>query len=132
MLKKFKELQEIDEIVGGLYKKNPALPNGRFGYWYNKFYKKNVTPILTEIGEKIADIRLDNAMVDEKTKEILYSEDKQSYKITKDGMKKVNEQTRALHKEYEEKEVDVTPMISSEVPVELQEEDKELLKGLLI
>lgn len=130
--KTFAELMEIDEIVGVLYTRNPLIRNGRFGYWYTKFYKKNITPITNEIAEKIADNRLDNAMIDKDTNEILYSEDKKSYRIDKEGQKKVNEFQRAIYKEYNEKEFDIIPQISSEVPVELLDEEKKVLKGLVI
>jgi len=135
MTKKLKELFEIDEIVNNLYVKNPKLKDGKFGYAYKRFYEKNLKDVLEEMQEKMTDCRIDNALVDEKTKELLYdSSDKggqKLYKYTKDGMKKLLEDTRNIKKEYEKKEVKIEPYYASDVP-DMIEEEKEALKGCLI
>jgi len=121
---------EIDNVVGRLYKKDPTLKNGKFGYGYAKFFKKNIHPIVAEINEEIENCRIDNCLADEKTKEILYTADKQ-FRYDKEGYKKLNEFIRKINKEYAEKEVEVEPYILKDVP-ELLEEEKELLQGILI
>lgn len=126
----FAKLKEIDECVAKLYAKDETLRNAKFGYWYNKFYKKNIAPIVTEIEEKLADCRLENALVDEKTKEILYNGN--AFKYNKEDMQNLVNFNRKIIKEYDEKEFDVIPCISSELPEGLEEEEKDLLKGLLI
>jgi hypothetical protein len=73
----FKQLKEVDEVVGGLYQKNPKLREGKFGYAYKRFYDKNLKPLLDEIQEKMADCRVENAMVDEKTGHVLAGDDLQ-------------------------------------------------------
>ena len=50
--KTFEQLKEIDNIVGGLYTKNIKLKDGKFGYAYNKFYVKNIKPLLDEMNEE--------------------------------------------------------------------------------
>ncbi len=133
MKKTFKELKEIDIIVGTLYAKNPSIKDGKFGYWYTKFLKKNYNPIQEEINEKISDCQLLNALVDEKTKEILYTDEFQKqYKFDKEGRQRLIDFIRKIDKEYNDKEIEIIPCISSEVPEELFEEDKELLRGLII
>jgi hypothetical protein len=70
-------------------------------------------------------------MVDEKTKELLYNADK-GYKYDKEGMKKLIAFTRDLIKEYDAKEVEVIPFITTDVPEGILEEEKELLTGLVL
>jgi len=135
MKKTYAQLKEIDEVVGGLYGKNPKLRDGKFGYAYNRFVTKNVKPLVDEMQEKIMDCRVENAMVDEKTKELLYDraggEQNKLYKYTKEGMKTFMEETRKITKEFDEKEVEIIPFFVSDVP-EMMEEEKEILKGCLV
>ena len=137
MKKTYAELREIDEIVGGLYIKNPKTKDGKFGYGYGRFYSKNAKSISEELNEKIMDSRIENAMVDEKTKELLYDlqggGQNKLYKYTKEGMKKFLEETRKITKEYDEKEIEIIPFFVKEEDLpEMSEEEKELLKGCLI
>lgn len=135
MKKTLEQLLEIDNIVGNLYDKNPKLRDGKFGYAYNRFYVKNIKPILDDMQEKIVDVRIENAMVDEKTKELLREAEENSkiknYKYTKEGMKKLTKDIREIVKESNAIEVEVIPFITSDVP-EMLDEQKEMLKGLII
>ena len=132
MVKTFKELQAIDQMIGFLYEQDQKLKNTKFGYAYQKFFKKNYEPALKEFQNKIFDIRLDNAMEDKITKEVLKDKDSpRGFKFTKEGLKKCVEQERSLIEEFDKKEIEVTPQFSSYVP-ELTEEQKELLTGLII
>jgi hypothetical protein len=130
------ELKEIDEVVGYLYQRNPKLQDGKFGYAYNRFYTKNIKPLMEQIQEEISDLKVEYAMVDEKTKELLYGEPDQRgnkpYKYDKEGMKKLLLETRKVVKKYESKSVDVIPYFSSVLPEKIEPEEKELLKGCLI
>jgi len=132
--KTFKELKEIDEIVGGIYARNPKAKEGKFGYAYNRFFSKNIKAIFDEIAEKITDVKVENAMVDKDTKELIYDNTggQKVYKYTKDGMKKLLEEQRKIYKEYDEKKVEIKPYITKDVPEDLLDEEKEALKGCLI
>lgn len=133
MKKTFLELKEIDDCVAKIYAKYPDIQNSKFGYWYKRFFKKNLQPIIGELEEKLADCRLENALVDEKTREVLYTDSSQrTYKFDKEGLKKLLNFNRVLLEEYNHKEFEITPFISSEAPEGLTDEDKELLKGILI
>jgi len=73
-------------------------------------------------------------MVDGKTKELLYEGEGQekTYKYDKEGAKKRNKENRELVDEFNEKEVEVEPFITTDIPEELSEYQKELLTGLII
>ena len=135
MKKTFSELKEIDEVVGALYTKNPKLGDGKFGYAYNKFYEKNVKPINEEIQDKMMDFKIDNAMTDPVTKELLYEKaderGNKAYKYTKEGMKNLIKDQRKFLKEIQAKSVEIKPYITKDVP-EMTEEQKEALKGCVI
>jgi hypothetical protein len=136
MKKTFEEIKNIDNIVGGLYQKNIKLKDGKFGYAYNRFYAKNIKPTLEEVNEKITDARIENAMTDEKTKELLYDSsrgpEQKLFKYTKEGLIKFNDEVRKITKEYDKKEVEIIPFFTSEIPTELLDEEKEELKDYLI
>jgi len=48
MEKTFKELNELDTIIGNLYQTNPELKDGKFGYAYKRFSEKNFFPIFKD------------------------------------------------------------------------------------
>ncbi|MEK6882279.1 MAG: hypothetical protein AABY22_21855 [Nanoarchaeota archaeon] len=133
MKKTFKKLREIDFVIGELYRANDSLRNTKFGYAYKRFVEKNYKPLFSELQEKVSIIRIDNALEDEKTKEILIDNNPLSrgYKYSREGLKKCIEQENKIVKEYDVKEVDVEPFISSFVP-KLTEEQEDTLKGFLI
>jgi len=129
MNKTLEELLEADRLVAKLYSKEPTLKDGKFGYAWKRFYAKNITPVLTEMQEKTQDAYIDNALEDPKTKELL--KDGDNYKYSKEGMKNLTEQIRTITKEYQAKEIEVEPYISSSVP-EMTDEQKDVLTGLVI
>ena len=132
MKKTFEELKEVDVMVAQLYKKDETLKNGKFGYGWSKFYKKNINPTQEELVDKITDNQVENALTDDKTKELLKGTDN-NYKYSKEGMKALLEANRKLMKEFDEKEIEVIPyFIKSENLPELTEEQKEELKNLII
>lgn len=133
MIKIFKELRDIDQLVANLYTRNETIKKGKFGYYYTKFYKKNIQPTIDEKEEKLADARLENALTDEKTKEVLYTDiTNTAYKFDKEGTKRLIQFNRALQKEYDAKEIEIVPVVSIEIPSELSDEEKEELRGLVI
>lgn len=128
-----KEIQEIDTIVGQLYGKDAKLQQSKFGYAYKRFVEKNYQPAITKLQEKLADARVDFALTDAATKEVLVDQDNtRGFKYDKDGLKKIMEAERKLAKEWEAEEITIIPFISKEVPKDLTDEDKEKLKGLII
>lgn len=132
MKKTFKELQEVDVLVGSLYQKDKTLEKSKFGYAYKRFIEKNYVPIIKERQERLIDVRIDNALEDKNTKEILTDkESNRGYKYSKEGLKKCIKDERKVMEEFEEKEIEIEPFISSFVP-QLDEEQKEILNGLII
>lgn len=132
MKKIFSELKEADQLVAKLYAKDKNLKNGKFGYAWNKFYNKNITPTNEELVDKITDNQVENALTDPNTKELLKGADQQ-YKYGKEGMKALLEVNRKLMKEFDAKEIEVVPyFIKAENLPELSEEEKLELTGLVI
>ncbi|HLD92209.1 MAG TPA: hypothetical protein VI795_02300 [Patescibacteria group bacterium] len=133
MTKTFKELQEVDQLVASLYAKDKVLSQSKFGYAYKRFSDKFYFPVVGELKQKLQDIRVDNAMEDKNTKEILVEkENVRGFKYTKEGLKNCIKQERELFEEYDKKEIEFEPFISSYVPEGLTEDETLLLKGVLI
>lgn len=136
MKKTYRELKEILEIINEVFTKNKELEKTKFYYAVDKFYKKNIKPIQEEFNEKISNKQLEEALTDKDTGEILYGETNakgdRPYKYNKEGLKNLNQYFRDLTKEYDAKEYEVISYISSFVPEELSDENKELLKGSVL
>jgi hypothetical protein len=133
MKKTFKELNEIDQVVGVLYQQNPSIERTKFGYAFKRFSEKSFMPTLNKYNEELAYLRIDNAMEDEKTKELIVDRgNPRGFKFTKDGLKAVLKGESDLKNKYDKVEIEVEPYISSYVPEELNDIETEILKGLLI
>ena len=133
MKKTFKELQEIDLIVGGIYHRKPELRNTKFGYAYKRFVKKNYQPLVDEYQLELQDVRIENAMVDEKTKEILIDRlNPRGYKYSKEGLKQVIKDENQISNKFDLKETEIEPFLSSYIPEDLTEEETEILTGIVI
>jgi hypothetical protein len=137
MKKTYQELIEIDGIIARLYAEDLNIRKGKFGYAYTKFHTKNIAPVQKEMREKLEDLQVDNALTDEKTGELLYGEpapnqQKGDFKFNKEGMKKLTFETRALIKEFQEKEIEIEPFFSSVIPAGLSVEDIDALRGCVI
>ncbi|MFA5197693.1 MAG: hypothetical protein WC437_04730 [Patescibacteria group bacterium] len=133
LIKTFKDLQDIDLLVSNLYSKDKTLEKSKFGYAYKRFIEKNYMPAIKEMQEKLSDVRINNALEDKNTKEILITkENSRGFKYSKEGLKKCVAEERKTVDEFEKKEIEIIPFISSYVPEGLSEEDKELLTGLVI
>jgi hypothetical protein len=129
----FKKLLEVDTIVASIYKKNPELKEGKFGYGYKRFYEKSYAPNLKKYQDELADIEIDNALEDEKTKAILYNNDKTNYLYSKEGLKKVRQQKDELFEKWNKEEVEIEPYIIKEEHLpELTKEQREELDGIII
>ena len=132
--KTFRELQEVDLLVGSLYEKKPELKDSKFGYAYKRFIEKNYVTHLREFQHQLNDVRIDNAMEDPKTKEVLRDPtNTRGFRYTKEGLKKVIEQENDITEKWDTKEIEVEPYVC---PVEslppLTDSQKELLVGILI
>lgn len=132
MTKTYKELMEVDTMIGKLYKADPLLKETKFGHAYNKFYKENADKVTKELQERLIDLRIDNALEDETTKAIIRDEKSATgFAHSKDQLKKLNKEEKELLEKFLAKEIEVIPYISSFSP-ELTDEQKEILTGLII
>jgi len=133
MKKTFGQLQKIDNLVASLYAKDKTLEKSKFGYAYKRFVDKNYMPTLDELQERLVDIRISNALEDKNTGEVLTDRgNNRGFKYSRDGLKKCIKEERKAIKEFDEKEIEITPFISSYKPIGLTEEEKSILRGLLI
>lgn len=134
--KTFKDLIIIDGMIALVYQENPALKMSKFGYAYNKFAEKNYYPKLKEFQQALADIRINYALEDKETKEVLMDDVKKNprgYKYDREGLKKVIKAEDALSMEWDEKEVKIEPYFCKKENLpKLSEGQKELLKGTII
>lgn len=129
----FNDLQNIDNIVGRIYQRIPTLQESKFGYAYKRFSEKNIIPAFKEYNNLITDIRVEHALEDEKTKEVLTDKtSNRGFKYSKEGLKKVIAAERELMDSFGEKAFDVEPYIAAYVPEDLTEEEREVLAGILI
>jgi hypothetical protein len=133
MLKTFKDLRELDNMVGQLYAVDPKLKDTKFGYAYKRFVEKNYQKPLNDFQEAIMDARIDNALTNETTKELLKDPmDMRGFKYSKEGLKAVIKAENQLVELWNAKEIECTPYISSYKPENLSEEQTEAMTGLLI
>ena len=134
MIKKtYKELNELDSVVAEMYIKNPDLKNGKFGYAYKRFYEKNLKTPFMDYFQALSDIRIDNALVDEKTKALLTTDKGRGFEYSKEGLKEVIKAEKKLEIEWFKKDIEVEPYIIKEENLpELNEEQIELMTGILI
>lgn len=134
MVKTFKELIEIDNEVGVMYKNNLELEGTKFGYNYKRFAEKNVYPIRKEYEEKLIDLRIEYAREDEVTKKIVKDPtDQRGFEYTKEGFKTLIAAERKLQNNWEVREIEVEPRICSieNIP-DLTDKQKELFEGVII
>lgn len=130
--KTYKELIEVDSVVGALYTQTPTLKETKFGYAYNKFFAKNTEKVNKEFQDELQDLKIDNALEDEKTKAIILDEKSiTGYAHTKAQLKQFFKDSKDLMNKYHAKEIEVEPYISSLVP-DMTDEQQEILTGLII
>ncbi len=77
--------------------------------------------------EKIEDVSIDNAMTEEKTGKILRNAHG-GYEFTKDGLKKLSEETRAML----DAEVEIEPYLAPDLPEKMSPADKDKFIGFAI
>lgn len=132
MIKTFRELQEVDNMVADLYKKNPKLKDSKFGYSYKRFSDKNYAPVVRDFNEELATLRVKFALEDANTKEVLIDRmNVRGFKYDKKNLIELMSAERKLEEEFYAKEVELKPFISTMIPDEMEESHIELLKGLV-
>jgi hypothetical protein len=137
MVKKFKELEALDMVMGHLYREDDKLQYSKFGYAYKRFADKAYYPIYKEYVNNLAQIRIDNALEDPVTHEILRTpreEGGRGYRYSKEGTKAVMQAEEELETSWAEKEFEVEPYFApvDSIPTDLAEEHIALMKGLII
>lgn len=135
MQKTFEELGKLDAIVGRMYQKNPELRNSKMGYAYKRFVAKNFQPTYDAFISELSDVRIDNALTNEATKEILTDPNPNSrgFKYSKEGLKAVIKAEDVITKKFNAKQIEIEPyIVKPENLPELTDEQKEALTGLLI
>lgn len=132
MKKTFKELNEIDLLIGELYKQTPDLKNTKFGYAYKKFSEKNYIPTFKERNEKLTDIYIDNALEDETTKALIINDKSRTgFSHSKEALKKLLKEEEKIKQEFDLQEIEIESYISTYIP-QLDEVEKDILMGLII
>jgi len=125
----FEKMLEVSEA---LRKFLDADKETKFTYAINKFYKLNIKKVFDEYNEELAGIRVDNALVEEKTRAIVYDkETARGFAYDKEGLKAVMSAEKALQKKWETKEFTVIPYKAKADVPELTQSEEELLKGLV-
>ncbi len=129
----FKELQEVDAMVGGLYQAKPTLKDSKFGYAYKRFTEKNYAPLVRDFNEELMGVRVQYALEDDKTKEVLIDRmNPRGFKYSKEGLKNVMMEERKLSEKWDVKEVVITPFLSPTIPEGLTEDQEKMLSGLVL
>lgn len=133
MTKTFKELQEVDILVGGLYQANPKLKDSKFGYAYKKFTDKNYLPTAREFNDELGALRVQYALEDPVTKEVLTDRmSPRGFKYSKAGLTDLMREEKKLQEKWDAKEIEIVPFICSSVPEEIDEEKASVLAGLVL
>ena len=133
-MKTFKQLREADQLVGDLYSKVKGLEVTRFGYAWKRFTDKNYIPTLKKFQEEINDARIDNALEDPTTKEVLRDQmNPRGFKYTKEGLKAVIKKENEITNRYDLVEIEVkTSQVAEEKLPKLDEEQREQHVGMVI
>lgn len=128
----FQKFRTITDTLNDIFIATPSVEHTKFGYAVKRFIEKSANPILKDYNVELNDIRIDHALIDPTTQAVLTDKDSdRGYKYGKDGLKSVIKAENEFTKAYDEKEVEIEPYISKEVP-ELTEEQRETLLGILI
>jgi hypothetical protein len=135
MKKTFKELIEVDKMIGDMYASNPELPSTKFGYAYKRYSEKTYWPMVKDRQEAINEARIDNALTDKVTGAIIYdNKNKRGYAFSPAGLKEVIKAEKRIAEDWNEREMDIKEHFCAKtnIPKELTPELKKALKGLVI
>jgi len=131
----YKQLLDLDSMVGGLYQKDPSLRESKFGYAYNRFIEKDLKTIFNDYSEELLMIRIDNAQVNETTKALITNPSNfRGFDYSKEGLKAVIKSERELQKAWETKEFEIEPYFikPENLPEGLIDEQLDLMRGIII
>ncbi len=132
MTKTFKELQDIDQVVGAIYARVPTIKDTKFGYAYKRFVDKTYMPVVREYQDAIGEARLDFALEDPKTKEVIIDRtNSRGYKYTKADLKELIKAEKRIADEFDERAIEVISHYCKTVPPELTEDEVAELKGII-
>jgi len=133
-MKTIKEIKEADQVVGKLYQTTPGLMDSKFGYAWKRFTENNYLPTLKKLQEEVNDARIDNALEDPITREVLRDQtNPRGYKYTKEGLKAVIKKENEISDRYDLIEIEVEPyLVVEENLPKLNEEQREALVGMVI
>lgn len=133
MIKTFEELIAIDTLVGSLYTKTPELKETKFGYAYKRFFTKNIEPAINDYKQGLEDIRISQALENKQTGAIVVDPSSfRGYSYSKEGLQGVVLREREFTNTFNHKEIEIIPFISSYIPEGMNNEEYELLLGILI
>lgn len=124
---KFEKVLEINSAINKKFL-DPTFENTKFGYACKKFIKKNLLKSFQEFDDENEVLKIEHALIDEKTKEILRDE-KGNYKFSKEETLVLMNLRKSLVEKWNDKEIEVEPYIVSDLP-DLTEEEKELFKDI--
>jgi len=133
-IKTFKQIREADLLVGQLYQTTPELSETKFGYAWKRFIEKNYIPTLKKLQEEVNDARIDNALEDPTTKEVLRDQtNPRGFKYTKEGLKAIIKKENEINDRYDLVEIEVEPHIvdTKNLP-KLNDEQRDALVGMVI
>lgn len=133
MTEKFKKLQEIDAMIGSMYKDKPDLRHSKFAYAYKKFADKSYYPNLKTYYEEINDACVANALTNKETGAMIINDkNPRGFDFDKEGLKQVIKAERRIKGEWDDKDIEVFPFNCTDIPSDLSDEQKELFEGLII
>lgn len=131
----FKAFKKIMKVWNNMADQDETLLKTKFGYAMKRFFDKNIDIVFKDYNQKLTSIRIDHALVDEKTKALLTKEVKtpggREFEYGKEELKAVIAAEQKLEAEWEKKEFDIYPYICKDVP-ELDEVQLEVFKGFVV
>lgn len=130
----FERLKELDNIYGRLLRdENLNFAQTKLGYAFKRFSDVNLKKIFNAYNEELFDIRIENALTDEKGAVLYQSDNKDEFQMSKEGLRKSLKQAREAAAAWDEKEFEVEPYVCLNYDENmLTEAEKEVLQGLVI
>jgi len=115
-------------------RQNPVNERTKLGYAIRRVQEsKSFANVLWQYNHELDCIRIDNALIDEKTKEVILAEkSNRPYKYDTKGLKKVSEEENDFAKEWDKNEFEISCYYVKELPEDMDEIMKEHLTGFVI
>lgn len=120
-------------MLGGVYQKFPALKETKFGYAYKRFVDKNYIPLVKEFNDELGSLRVQYALEDKASKEVLIDRmNPRGFKYDKASLMSLMAEEKKLQETWDDKDITIVPYLSALIPEELNEEQREMLAGLIL